>query len=160
MADVNGDGLLDIYVSGVNYRGMKGRNVLYINNGDGTFTDRAEEYGLAVSGYSTQAAFFDYDGDGDLDMSLLNSSTFSERAAAKSTSRTERNPRAGDRLYRNDHGHFVDVSAAAHIYGGVEGVGLGVAGGHRKLSGFPPPLLAHPLPPQNSTLPHTLHPTI
>src|SRR5260370_25493802 len=137
MADVNGDGLLDIYVSGVNYRGMKGRNVLYINNGDGTFTDRAEEYGLAVSGYSTQAAFFDYDGDGDLDMSLLNSSTFSERAAAKSTSRTEHNPRAGDRLYRNDHGHFVDVSESAHIYGGVEGFGLGVAGSDVNLDGRP-----------------------
>src|SRR6266436_1870626 len=61
MADVNGDGRLDIYVSGVNYLGMPGRNVLYINNGDGTFTDRAAEYGLAFSGYSTQAAFFDYD---------------------------------------------------------------------------------------------------
>src|SRR3989475_11274614 len=61
MADVNGDGRFDIYVSGVNYLGMPGRNVLYINNGDGTFTDRVAEYGLAFSGYSTQAAFFDYD---------------------------------------------------------------------------------------------------
>src|SRR3989442_2976374 len=121
MADVNGDGRLDIYVSGVNYPGLPGggRNVLYINNGDGTFTDRAEEYGLAFSGFSTQAAFFDYDGDGDLDMYLLNSSTFSERAASPSTSRTVRSAKAGDRLYRNDRGHFVDVSAAAHIYGGV-----------------------------------------
>src|SRR2546428_7712455 len=106
MADVNGDGRLDIYVSGVNYLGMPGRNVLYINNGDGTFTDRAAEYGLAFSGYSTQAAFFDYDGDGDLDMYLLNSSTLSERAASPSTSRTVRNAKAGDRLYRNDYGHL------------------------------------------------------
>src|SRR5436309_5266953 len=75
MADVNGDGRLDIYVSGVDYLGMKGRNVLYINNGDGTFTDRTDEYGLGFSGYSTQAAFFDYDGHRDLDMYLLNSST-------------------------------------------------------------------------------------
>src|ERR1041384_2442320 len=126
MADVNGDGRLDIYESGVNYRGMQGRNVLYINNGDGTFTDRAEEYGLAFSGYSTQAAFFDYDGDGDLDMYLLNSSTFAERAAAHTRNRNVRDAKAGYRLYRNDHGHFVDVSAAAHIYGGVEGFGLGV----------------------------------
>ncbi len=72
--------------------------MLYINNGDGTFTDRAAEYGLAFSGYSTQAAFFDYDGDGDLDMYLLNSSTFPELRARKSSSRTERNARAGDRL--------------------------------------------------------------
>src|SRR5256712_1168684 len=128
MADVNGDGRLDIYVSGVNYLGMKGRNVLYINNGDGTFTDRADEYGLGFSGYSTQAAFFDYDGDGDLDMYLLNSSTFAELRASKSTSRTERNARAGDRLYRNDRGHFVDVSESAHIYGGVERTGPGVGG--------------------------------
>src|SRR5688572_25616702 len=67
MADVNGDGRTDIYVSAVSYLTMKGRNVLYINNGDRTFTDRTEEYGLGHAGYSTQAAFFDYDGDGDLD---------------------------------------------------------------------------------------------
>ena len=112
MADVNGDGRLDIYVLGVDNPETRvhGRNVLYINDGDGTFTDRTEEYGLAFSGYSTQAAFFDYDGDGDLDMYLLNSSTHAERRASPSTSRTVRNPRAGDRLYRNDHGHFVVVS--------------------------------------------------
>src|SRR2546427_4843062 len=146
MADVNGDGRLDIYVSGVNYLGMKGRNVLYINNGDGTFTDRTDEYGLGFSGYSTQAAFFDYDGDGDLDMYLLNSSTFSELRARKSPSRTERNARAGDRLYRNDHGHFVDVSESAHIYGGVEGFGLGVAVSDVNLDGCPDIYIAHDFP--------------
>src|SRR3989454_4773194 len=146
MADVNGDGRLDIYVSGVNYLGMHGRNVLYINNGDGTFTDRAAEYGLAFSGYSTQAAFFDYDGDGDLDMYLLNSSTLSERAASPSTSRTVRNAKAGDRLYRNDHGHFVDVSAAAHIYGGVEGFGLGVVVSDVNLDGCPDIYIANDFP--------------
>jgi len=71
MADVNGDGRLDIFVSGVSYLGMPGRNVLYINNGDGTFTDRTKEYGLDFAGYSTQAVFFDYDGDGDLDLYLV-----------------------------------------------------------------------------------------
>src|SRR5712671_590805 len=146
MADVNGDGRLDIYVSGVNYLGMKGRNVLYINNGDGTFTDRAEEYGLAFSGYSTQAAFFDYDGDGDLDMYLLNSSTFAELRTRKSSSRTERNARAGDRLYRNDHGHFVDVSARTGIYGGVEGFGLGVAVSDFNLDGCPDIYIANDFP--------------
>src|SRR5881409_1838932 len=146
MADVNGDGRLDIYVSGVNYLGMKGRNVLYINNGDGTFTDRTDEYGLGFSGYSTQAAFFDYDGDGDLDMYLLNSSTFQELRASKSTSRTERNARAGDRLYRNDRGHFVDVSATAHIYGGVEGFGLGVAVSDVNLDGCPDIYIANDFP--------------
>src|SRR6266498_2664372 len=109
MADVNGDGRLDIYVSAVSYLTLHGHNVLYINNGDGTFTDRTKEYGLDFAGYSTQALFFDYDRDGDLDMYLLNHSTHTERAIAPSTSRTVRNPRAGDRLYRNDGNHFVDV---------------------------------------------------
>ncbi len=146
MADVNGDGLLDIYVSGVNYRGMKGRNVLYINNGDGTFTDRAEEYGLAFSGYSTQAAFFDYDGDGDLDMYLLNTSTMADVAASPNPSRTVRSAKAGDRLYRNDHGHFVDVSASAGIYGGVEGFGLGVVVSDVNLDGCPDIYVANDFP--------------
>ncbi len=126
MADVNGDGLVDIYVSGVDYLGVHGRNVLYINNGDGTFTDRTKEYGLDFSGYSTQALFFDYDNDGALDMYLLNHSVHTEHGAGTAASRTQRHPRAGDRLYHNEHGHFVDVSAAAGIYGGVFGYGLGV----------------------------------
>jgi hypothetical protein len=148
MADVNGDGRLDIYVLGVDNPETRvhGRNVLYINDGDGTFTDRTEEYGLAFSGYSTQAAFFDYDGDGDLDMYLLNSSTHAERRASPSTSRTVRNPRAGDRLYRNDHGHFVDVSETAHIYGGVEGYGLGVAISDVNLDGCPDIYIANDFP--------------
>ena len=126
MADVNGDGYVDIFVCGVSYLGVHGRNVLYINNGDGTFADRTTEYGLEFEGYSTQALFFDYDGDGDLDMYLLNHSVHSEHGSGAPASRTTRNPRAGDRLYRNDHGHFVDVSATAGIYGGAFGYGLGV----------------------------------
>src|SRR3989449_1668483 len=137
MADVNGDGRLDIYVSGVNYLGMKGRNVLYINNGDGTFTDRTEQYGLGFTGYSTQATFFDYDGDGDLDMYLLNHSVHTERTRSAHPQRWPRHPRAGDRLFRNDGGHFVDVSAAAGIYGGVEGFGLGVVVSDVNLDGCP-----------------------
>jgi len=126
MADVNGDGSLDLYVSAVDFLTMHGHNVLYINNGDGTFTDRTKQYGLDFAGYSTQAAFFDYDGDGDLDMYLLNHSTHIERTRSTQPQRFPRHPRAGDRLYRNDGGHFVDVSDQAHIYGGVEGYGLGV----------------------------------
>ena len=77
MADVNGDGLLDIYVCAVaNMHGLKGHNELFINNGNGTFTESAAKYGLNFSGFSTQAVFFDYDHDGDLDcLSLINRST-------------------------------------------------------------------------------------
>ncbi len=126
MADVNGDGRLDIFVSGVSVLTKRGHNILYINNGDGTFTDRTLEFGLDFSGYSTQATFFDYDGDGDLDMYLLNHSTHAELESGQPPDRRVRHPRAGDRLYRNDGGHFTDVSEAAGIYGGVEGFGLGV----------------------------------
>ena len=137
MADVNGDGRLDIYVSAMSYLTMHGHNVLYINNGDGTFTDRTKEYGLDFAGYSTQAVFFDYDGDGDLDMYLLNYSTHAERGQRAHPQREPRHPRAGDRLFRNDGGHFVDVSAQAHIYGGVEGYGLGVVASDVNLDGCP-----------------------
>jgi hypothetical protein len=137
MADVNGDGHLDIYVSGVDDLTMHGRNVLYINKGDGTFTDMTAKYGLGHVGYSTQALFFDYDGDGDLDMYLLNHSTHAERAASRSTDRRVRNARTGDVLFRNDGGHFVDVSEQAGIYGGVQGYGLGVVASDLNLDGCP-----------------------
>jgi hypothetical protein len=137
MADVDGDGDLDIYVSAISYLGMHGRNVLYVNDGDGTFTDRTLAYGLDHVGYSTQAAFFDYDSDGDLDMYLLNNSTHNERAISPSTHRTVRNAKAGDRLFRNDGNRFVDVSDRAGIYGGVEGYGLGVVASDLNLDGCP-----------------------
>jgi hypothetical protein len=153
MADVNGDAHLDIYVSGVADQmpgggagGGGGRNVLYINNGDGTFTDRTAEYGVGFSGYGTQAAFFDYDGDGDLDMYLLNSSTMSRVARAASTSRTARDPAAGDRLYRNDGNRFVDVSERAGIYGGVEGFGLGIVISDVNLDNCPDIYIANDFP--------------
>jgi hypothetical protein len=75
MADVNGDGLLDIYVcNSGDIAGDNKQNELFINQGDGTFSEQAEAYGLADRGYSTHAAFFDYDKDGDLDCYLLNNS--------------------------------------------------------------------------------------
>jgi enediyne biosynthesis protein E4 len=143
MADVNGDGHTDIYVSAVTYLTKKGRNVLYINNGDRTFTDRTEQYGLGHEGYSTQAAFFDYDGDGDLDMYLLNHSTHTERGVSSSPQRQIRHPRAGDRFFRNDGNRFVDVSEQAGIYGGVEGYGLGVVASDVNLDGCPDVFIAN-----------------
>ncbi len=137
MADVNGDGHLDIYVSTVSHLSLRGANVLYVNDGDGTFTDRTAEYGLEHTGYSTQAAFLDYDMDGDLDMYLLNHSTHEIRGSAWNPLREDRHPEAGDRLFRNDGARFADVSDAAGIYGGVEGYGLGVVPTDVNLDGCP-----------------------
>ena len=135
MADVNGDGALDLYVSAVNYLTMAGRNVLYINDGTGVFTDRTDAYGLAFSGFSTHSLFFDYDRDGDLDLYLLNHSVHTERQIGVAARRDQRHPQAGDRLYRNDGARFTDVSAAAGIFGGVEGFGLGVVASDVNLDG-------------------------
>jgi len=137
MADVNGDGFVDIYVSGVDYLGMHGHNVLYINNGDGTFTDRTKEYGLDFAGFATQALFFDYDGDGDLDMYLLTHSPHPERASPSHVVHGPRPPGVGDRLYRNDGGHFVDVSERAGLYGGAPRYGLGVVASDLNGDGCP-----------------------
>ncbi|MBX2929249.1 MAG: VCBS repeat-containing protein [Saprospiraceae bacterium] len=127
MADVNGDGRLDIYVCQVGqYKHIRGQNQLFINNGDGTFTERAAEYGLDFAGFSTQAAFFDYDGDGDLDLYLLNHSVHAAENYGPATIRDRRDALAGDRLYRNDNGRFTDVSEQAGIYGSRIGYGLGV----------------------------------
>lgn len=126
MADVNGDGRLDLYVSTVTYLGLAGRNALFINNGDGTFTDRAEAMGVAHVGYSTQALFLDADRDGDLDLFLLSHSTHTERAIGDAMKRDVRSRLGGGRLFRNDGGRFTDVSERAGIYGGIEGFGLGV----------------------------------
>ncbi|MGQ0646425.1 MAG: VCBS repeat-containing protein [Gemmatimonadaceae bacterium] len=136
MADVNGDGRVDIYVSAVNYLAMRGRNALYLNMGDGTFADRTTALGLDQEGYSTQAAFFDYDGDGDLDAYLLNHSTHSERGiyAAKGG---VAHPTAADRLLRNDGTRFVDVSARAGIIDGAGSFGLGVVVSDFDLDGCP-----------------------
>ncbi|PYP81633.1 MAG: RNA-binding protein [Gemmatimonadetes bacterium] len=136
MADVNGDGRLDIYVSTVSYRGLHGRNALYLNNGDGTFTDRAHDLGIDFEGYGTQAAFFDYDGDGDLDLFVLSFSTHDDQMSG-APRRDVHASRGGGRLYRNDRGHFVDVSADAGIYGGADGFGLGVVVSDVDLDGCP-----------------------
>ena len=132
MADVNGDGKLDIYVAAVaNAHGLKGRNELFINNGNNTFTERAAAYGLNFSGFTSQAAFFDYDHDGDLDCYLVNQSHKANENIVDTSNRRKFDPNAGDRLYRNDeHGDlkkFTDVSAQAGIYQSSLGYGLGLS---------------------------------
>ena len=144
MADVNGDGLLDIYVcySGLgdaNYRA----NQLFINkgnqNGHPVFEEKAAEYGLDAPGTnSNQAVFFDYDRDGDLDMFLLNHATmFYSPFFNTSTLRTKRHPSFSNRLYRNDAGHFTDVSEQAGLKGGGNNFGLGVMASDINNDGWP-----------------------
>ncbi len=127
-ADVNGDGLLDIYVckSG-ELKGKSRSNELFINNGNLTFTERASEYGLDNRGLSTHSVFFDYDNDGDLDCYLLNNSFRSVgNYDLVKDQRKIVDTLGGNKLYRNDNGHFTDVTAHAGIYSSSIGFGLGV----------------------------------
>jgi len=139
MADVNGDGLLDIYVCAVgNYIPIDhngdphvyfkhSRNQLFINNGNNTFTESSAKYGLDIEGYNTQAVFFDYDKDGDLDMFLLQHSTHQTDAYGSTSLRDKYSSQSGGKLYRNDGGHFTDVTKGSGIYSSALGYGLGVA---------------------------------
>ncbi len=137
MVDVNQDGLLDIYVCNAgNMEGNNHDNDLYINNGDLTFTEKASEYNLAKTGFTTHASFFDYDKDGDLDAYILNNSNIPVSSLGYAEQREVRAQDwegvpdifkgVGDMLLRNDNGKFVDVSEEAGIYGSLIGFGLGV----------------------------------
>ncbi len=137
MVDINQDGLLDIYVSNAgNMKGNNHDNDLYINNGDLTFTEKAAEYNLAKTGFSTHASFFDYDKDGDLDAYILNNSNIPVSSLGYAAQRDVRAQDwegvpdifkgVGDMLLRNDNGKFVDVSEKAGIYGSLIGFGLGI----------------------------------
>ena len=136
MVDINADGFLDIYVCNAgNVAGDDKKNELFINNGDLTFTEKAGEYNLDDSGFGTHAAFFDYDGDGDLDAYLLNNSFIPVSSLGYVNKRELRSEDwdipdvlkgGGDKLMRNDGGKFTDVSEEAGIYGSLIGFGLGV----------------------------------
>lgn len=125
MVDINNDGLMDIYVCAVSeLLDFKGHNELYINNGDGTFTEKAKEYGLDFKGYSTQAYFFDYDKDDDLDLYLVNHAVHTTLNHGRAELRNQRVPLVGDVLFKNNQGQFTDVSKTSGIYGGMNGYGL------------------------------------
>jgi enediyne biosynthesis protein E4 len=133
MADVNGDGLLDIYVCQVgDYKGLEGKNKLYINNGDLTFTESGAEYGVDFSGFSTHALFFDYDNDGDLDLYLLNHSIKKPEVFSHADTKFgDHDKKGGDKLFKNllSEGEtgMVEVTQEAGIFSSSLGFGLGVA---------------------------------
>ncbi|MCJ8208728.1 VCBS repeat-containing protein [Mucilaginibacter sp. RS28] len=139
MADVNGDGWLDIYVcNSGNANGKDTENELFINQHDGTFKEEAHQYGLDDRGLSTHAVFFDYDLDGDLDCYVLNNS-FRPIGSFNFASnlRDQVDELGGDRLYRNDGGHFTNVTKQAGIYSSDIGFGLGVSVADVNQDGYP-----------------------
>jgi hypothetical protein len=128
MVDINQDGHTDIYVcvGGTRKTPEKARaNLLFINNGDGTFTESAKQYGLADSGYGIQSTFFDYDRDGDLDMYLLRNSFVDYHRNRSKPKMVNGEAESTDKLFRNNGDlTFTDVSREAGIL--IEGFGLGV----------------------------------
>ncbi|MEZ4774184.1 MAG: VCBS repeat-containing protein [Bacteroidia bacterium] len=144
VVDINCDGKLDIYISQVgDLDKLQGKNQLFVctgidENGIPHYEEKAAAYGLDFKGFSTQAAFFDYDMDGDLDMFLLNHSlhangTFGPRASFEG----QIHPLSGDKLFRNDGQKFTDVTEKSGIRSTVIGYGLGVATGDLNMDGFP-----------------------
>ncbi|NDV15128.1 hypothetical protein GO009_03750 [Muricauda sp. TY007] len=142
-ADVNNDGLLDIYVCKVgDHETIRGQNLLFINQGNNeqgipTFKEEAAKYGLDFIGYSTQAAFFDYDLDGDLDMYLMNHSVNPNRSYGKGSKRKIVDSMSGDILFKNENGQYIDASKEAGIFQGTIGYGLGLAISDVNNDGFP-----------------------
>jgi enediyne biosynthesis protein E4 len=144
VVDINQDGMLDIYVCRVGrYASLNNNNLLLVcksigKDGIPVYEDQSAKYGIDFSGFSTQAAFFDYDMDGDLDMYLLNhslryNSTFQPRANYDNTY----DSLSGDRLYRNDGSGFADVTKQSGINSSIIGYGLGICVSDINLDGLP-----------------------
>ncbi len=127
MADVNGDGWLDIYVSCVSgFRGTTGHNELYLNKGNFTFTESAKAFGLDQRSIGTQAAFFDFDHDGDLDCYLLNYAIHDANTYESISAKGRVDEKSGDKLLENRNGRFIDVTKKSGIIPAYNGFGLGV----------------------------------
>ena len=147
MADVNADGFLDIYVCYAGYqKGVNQENELYINNHNQSFTESAKQYGLNDSGFTTQASFFDFDMDGDLDCFIINNSFIPVNTLNYANKRdlpSKDWPVAdflkggGNRLLRNDNGKFVDVTLEAGIHNSLISFGLGITVGDVNGDGYP-----------------------
>jgi len=142
-ADVNGDGLLDIYVCYAGNVAKRRANELYINKGLDTkgvptFSEEAAQYGVADEGYSTQATFFDYDRDGNLDLYLVNNSFRPVNSFGLRNIRNIRDKLGGHKLFHNDgNGKFTDVSDKAGIFGSEIAFGLGVVVSDVNRDGWP-----------------------
>lgn len=141
-ADINQDGLMDIYVSQVSgHLKLTGHNRLYINqgltNGKPTFKESSKEYGLNFSGYFTQASFFDYDLDGDLDVFLLKHSVHPNSNYAKGSIRYKKDELNGDMLLENDNGIYKDVTASSGILQTKISYGLGLSTSDINQDGYP-----------------------
>jgi len=143
IVDINQDGWMDIYISKVgNFNEIQGKNRLYLNLGissEGilTFKEVAHQYGLDFVGFSTQAAFFDYDLDGDLDLYLLNHSTNPNQNYGQGNKRSIPNRESGDKFFENLGGTFTDVSEQVGIFQSKIGYGLGVSISDLNNDGFP-----------------------
>jgi hypothetical protein len=147
MVDINHDGWLDIYVCNAGHmKDRNRRNKLYINNHDLTFTEEGAKYGLDISAYTTQVAFFDYDHDGDLDCFMIDNSPMPINDLGYVNRRdlpdkdwpiADFLKGGGDHLYRNDNGHFTEVTKEAGIHGGLISFGLGISIGDINNDGWP-----------------------
>ena len=143
VVDINNDGLLDIYICKVGSFGTaRSKNQLLvcqgIRNGIPYYKDEAHQYGLDFSGFSTQAVFFDYDKDGDLDMFLLNHTIHQNGSfASRDHFIGTYDSLSGDRLYRNEGNHFTEVTRQSKINSSSIGYGLGVAVADIDLDGWP-----------------------
>ena len=147
MVDINADGWLDIYVCNAGFiKGSDQKNELFINNQDGTFTEKAAAYNLDNNGFSTHAAFFDMDNDGDLDVYILNNSFLPVNSLNYSNKRelpAEEWPvkdfvkGGGDKIFRNDGGVFTDITKSSGIYTSLIGFGLGITVGDLNNDNYP-----------------------
>ena len=128
MADINSDGFLDIHISKSGLEAPEDRqNLLFINQGDGTFEEKASQYGLDHPGFAVNISFFDYDKDGDLDAYLVNQGPVKLKSGNARSMRLKEHPYAGDVLYENVGSKFKPVTKEAGIINSVIGFAHGVA---------------------------------
>ncbi|HZI23563.1 MAG TPA: VCBS repeat-containing protein, partial [Chryseolinea sp.] len=140
MADVNQDGWMDIYVCrSAMADSVLRKNLLFINNGDLTFTEKADEFGVADNSYSTHASFFDYDKDGDLDLFVLNHSLpkYAGFNNMLVNFKKQKGSKFQSKLYQNNKGKFSDVSEKAGIINNLLSFGLGLAVSDINQDGWP-----------------------